>query len=323
MSRPGPFPMAFFSDFVITGTVGGADATSTPDEVTALLGDDFVESVDRGQRLRGYDLAEFAWQRLSSEDPWDGLYAMVQAHRLEVPLLMDDLDRELRRAGFPATEVAPDGLGCRRFVREDSRVGLLVDEGTGAVLKISTPAWFGTGPRYAAPAWSREAGRSWVEHLVGLDPDGRERWAARRGPGAAEECARWWWFLLDSCLRRTPEGPDRVGSPWAGLALWLVGKCRTAGVLDRAEAALEVAGRALLPPDETVRACLDAMPVSRAEVATRHTTAYTRENLVAVNRSRRAKALALAAGAQLRRGVREPTLRAEVAAWLELRPMLM
>ncbi|MFE7045028.1 hypothetical protein ACFU9X_38130 [Streptomyces atratus] len=83
MPHPGSPGTTFFSDFVVTGTVGGADATSTPDEVTALLGDDFVESGDESRRLRGYELVEFARQRVSHEDPWIGLYVMVQAHRLE------------------------------------------------------------------------------------------------------------------------------------------------------------------------------------------------------------------------------------------------
>ncbi|MFB6877770.1 hypothetical protein [Streptomyces sp. NPDC056323] len=35
---------------------------------------------------------------------------------------------------------------------------------------VSAPTWSGTGPRYAEPAWSREAGKSWVNDLVALDP---------------------------------------------------------------------------------------------------------------------------------------------------------
>ncbi|MFF3123837.1 hypothetical protein ACFVRD_16155 [Streptomyces sp. NPDC057908] len=323
MPRPDSPGMTFFSDFVVTGTVGGADATSTPDEVTALLGDGFVESGAEGQRLRGYDLVEFAWQRASHEEPWVGLYVMVQAHRLEVPLLVDDLARELQRVGFPVVEVAPDGLGCRRFVREDSRVGLLVDEDTGAVLKISAPTWFGPGPRYEKPAWSRETGKGWVEHLMKLDRNERERWAVRRQPESEEEQARWWWFLLVACRQRIPQGSDEERCPWAELALWLVRKCETAGVLDRTETALQIADYSLLPPDETVRMCLDAIPVSRAEVATRDATAYTREHIAAINRSRRAKALSMAAGEQLRRGGQDLALRTEVEAWLRLRTRLM
>ncbi|MFJ9107898.1 hypothetical protein [Streptomyces sp. NPDC102283] len=64
------------------------------------------------------------------------------------------------------------------------------------------------------------------------------------------------------------------------------------------------------------------MPRVRPDVATRETTPYTREHLVAVNASRAAKRLTLAAGALLPR-VRDPELRAEVRAWLELRPHLM
>ncbi|MFE7105104.1 hypothetical protein ACFU98_24400 [Streptomyces sp. NPDC057575] len=86
---------------------------------------------------------------------------------------------------------------------------------------------------------------------------------------------------------------------------------------------MQIAGHSLLPPDETVRMCPDAIAVSRAEVATRDTTPYAPEHLAAINLSRKARALAPAAGAQLRRGVRDPGLRAETEAWLELRRTLM
>ncbi|WP_405509620.1 hypothetical protein OG323_28195 [Streptomyces cyaneofuscatus] len=80
------------------------------------------------QLLRCFDLVEFAWQRDAPVEPWLGLYATVQTPRLEVPLLIGDLAASLGRIGFPLVEVAPDGTGCRRFVRADSRVGVLVDE---------------------------------------------------------------------------------------------------------------------------------------------------------------------------------------------------
>ncbi|MFD7621266.1 hypothetical protein ACFV6W_31415, partial [Streptomyces sp. NPDC059802] len=163
--------------------------------------------------------------------------------------------------GARSGRAPPAGPRPRRFVREDSRTGLLADEDTGAVLKVSSPTWFGTGPRYAEPAWSRAAGKSWADHLVALDPGERERWAVRRQPGSEEERARWWWFLLVACRQRIPAGPDGERERWAKLTLWLIGKCRTAGVLDRTEAALQIAGGSLLPPDETVRMCLDAIPV--------------------------------------------------------------
>lgn len=46
---------------------------------------------------------------------------------------------------------------------------------------------------------------------------------------------------------------------------------------------------------------LEAIPVSRADMATRETTPYSVEHLVAVNASRAAKRLSLAAGALLPR----------------------
>ncbi|WP_329211805.1 hypothetical protein OG257_27620 [Streptomyces sp. NBC_00683] len=314
--------MSVCTGFVVSGTVDGADATSTPDEVTALLGDGYAESRRKGLLLRSYSLAEFAWQRDSPKAPWQGLHVMVQAHRLEVPLLVDDLAAALDRLGFPLVEVAPDGLGCRRFVREDSGVGLLVDEEDGAVLKLSAPAWFGPGPRSERAPWSPETLRDRVAHLAGLDPDARERWAVRRCPEQPEERAAWWWFLWVASGRRDAGGTDEERARRAGLGLWLLRKCEAAGAVGRAESLLQLARSGLLPPDETVRACLDGIPVSRADVATRDTTAYSRENITVINLSREAKRLSLATREHLPH-VRDPELRAEAEAWLELRARLM
>lgn len=314
--------MSVCTGFVVSGTVDGADATSTPDEVTALLGDGYAESCRKGRLLRSYSLAEFAWQRDSPKAPWQGLHVMVQAHRLEVPLLVDDLAAALDRLGFPLVEVAPDGLGCRRFVREDSGVGLLVDEEDGAVLKLSAPAWFGPGPRSERARWSPQTLRNWVAHLAGLDQDERERWAVRRCPEQPEESAAWWWFLWLASGRRDAGGTDEERARRAGLGLWLLRECEAAGAVGRAEALLQMARSGLLPPDETVRACLDGIRVSRADVATRDTTAYSRENITVINLSREAKRLSLATREHLPH-VRDPELRAGAEAWLELRARLM
>ncbi|MFD9500787.1 hypothetical protein [Streptomyces sp. NPDC060035] len=314
--------MSICTGFVISGTVDGADATSTPDEVTGLLGEGYAESGDQGQLLRSYGLAEFAWQRDSPEAPWEGLHAMVQAHRLDVPLLIADLAAALDRLEFPLVEVAPDGLGCRRYVRVDSGVGLLVDEEDGTVLKLSAPTSFGPGPRSERARWSQETLRDQVVHLAGLGQDARERWAVRRSPEPAAERAHWWWFLWVACRRRIPGGTDQERARWAGLGLWLLRECEAAGAVDRTEALLQTARYALLPPDETVRVCLDAIPVSRADVVTRDTTAYSRENITVMNLSRQAKRLSLATREHLPR-VRDPELRADAEAWLELRTRLM
>lgn len=327
MSPQGHPGMGFFTDFVVTGAVSGADATNTPAEVTGLLGDGFVESLTGPTRLlRCYDLVELAWERDGDSGTWCGRYLTVQAHRVDPPLRVDELSAALDRIGFPLVEVAPDGAGCRRLVRADSRVGVLAGEESGEVLHMTAPAWFAPGPRGEPSPWSREAGRDRVRHLAGLGAPEREAWARRRQPEEADEAARWWWSLWGACTQRIPAGGERsAGLDRAArqeVALWLLGKCEAAGVLDRTEAVCEIARYELLAPDAAVRACLDAIAVSRADVAIRETTPYTRENLVAVNASRAAKRLSLAAGALLPR-VRDPELRAEVRAWLGLRPRLM
>ncbi|WYB30089.1 hypothetical protein V6574_08525 [Streptomyces sp. SM1P] len=205
-------------------------------------------------------------------------------------------------------------------------MAVLADEESGQVLAMTVPAWFAPGPRGRPSPWSREAGRDRVRHLVGLGAAEREDWARRRQPDEADEAARWWWFLWVACRQLLPdEGERRFGhdrSAWEALALWLLGACEAAGVLDRTETVCEIVGYGLLEPDTAVQACLDAIPVSRADVATRESTPYARENLVAVNASRAAKRLSLAAGELLPR-VGDPALRAEVEAWLELRTRLM
>ncbi|MFI1220857.1 MULTISPECIES: hypothetical protein [unclassified Streptomyces] len=332
MSRPVSPGMEFFTDFVVTGTVSGADATCTPAEVTGLLGDGFVESLTGpGRLLRCYDLVELAWERVGDGGggTWSGRYLSVQAHRLDPPLRVDELSAALDRIGFPLVEVTPDGTGCRRLVRADSRVGVLADEESGEVVQLTAPAWFAPGPRGEPSPWSREAGRDRVRHLAGLGAPEREAWARRQQPEKADEAARWRWSLWVACRQLLPDEPDagagRYGhdrAAWQELALWLLGACEAAGVLDRAETVCEIVRYELLDPDAAVRACLDAIPVPRADVTTRESTPYAPENLVAVNASRTAKRLSLAAGGLLPR-VRDPELRAEVRAWLKLRPRLM
>ncbi|MFI6056874.1 hypothetical protein [Streptomyces sp. NPDC051286] len=54
-----------------------------------------------------------------------------------------------------------------------------------------------------------------------------------------------------------------------------------------------------------------------------NTASYTRENIAAIDRSRRARILACAVGEQLRRGVGDLELLAETEDWTELRTRLM
>ncbi len=101
--------MAFFTDFVITGTVRGADATHAPPEVTGLLGDEFTESrTGRGQLLRCYDLVEVAWER--EGDTWRGLYVH---HRAGPPARPTVAARRARRRPGPG-RIPPRGGRARR-----------------------------------------------------------------------------------------------------------------------------------------------------------------------------------------------------------------
>ncbi|MCX5387356.1 hypothetical protein [Streptomyces sp. NBC_00083] len=78
-----PHSLAFYLDVITSGTVLGAKPTSSPDEVTAILGSDYSEnSFDDHSMWRDYGMAEFFWCRESLEHPWAGHHFTLQVHRL-------------------------------------------------------------------------------------------------------------------------------------------------------------------------------------------------------------------------------------------------
>ncbi|WP_086828572.1 hypothetical protein [Allokutzneria sp. NRRL B-24872] len=97
--------MDFLVDVITSGTVRGADAYCTPEEVTAILGSDFL--VDRSRRAltHGYPMVEFSWTRRTPRDPWTGwTFSVVPA---EKPLLTDVRSAVAER-GFSLRHL-PDG----------------------------------------------------------------------------------------------------------------------------------------------------------------------------------------------------------------------
>nr|WSX75534.1 hypothetical protein OH826_17590 [Streptomyces sp. NBC_00899] len=71
--------LAFFAQVVGRGTVHGLDCSSTPDQVTARLGD-FGENLRHNLMWRDHGLVEFTWERPSRNEPWQGCQFTVQCH---------------------------------------------------------------------------------------------------------------------------------------------------------------------------------------------------------------------------------------------------
>jgi hypothetical protein len=74
--------MAFFLNVIATGSVLGVDSSSSPDEVTARLGDDFGENHNGAAMWRDYGTVEFFWERLPGSSGWQGRHFSVQVHWL-------------------------------------------------------------------------------------------------------------------------------------------------------------------------------------------------------------------------------------------------
>ncbi|MFD0076406.1 hypothetical protein ACFVIY_28625 [Streptomyces sp. NPDC127166] len=67
----------------MSGTVLGARPTDSPDQVSAIMGSDFVEnSLDDHSMWRDYGLVEFFRARESRDHAWEGHHFTLQVHRL-------------------------------------------------------------------------------------------------------------------------------------------------------------------------------------------------------------------------------------------------
>ncbi|SDM47214.1 hypothetical protein [Allokutzneria albata] len=64
--------MDYLVDVITSGTVHGADACRTPEEVASILGSDFVVARGRTSLTHGYAQVEFHWTRRTPQDPWSG-----------------------------------------------------------------------------------------------------------------------------------------------------------------------------------------------------------------------------------------------------------
>ncbi|MFD9902919.1 hypothetical protein [Streptomyces sp. NPDC059063] len=163
-----PYSLAFYLDVITSATVLGVRPSATPDQVTAVLGDDFAEnSADRRSMWRDYGMAEFFWHRDSANAPWEGHHFTLQVHRLAggdsrtvndaIRAEYGRFDRRLRfakvrrlleRRGVPLVEL-PDPANSphyRRFWQPDSQVSVSV---IGTREEFLTPSRLRTDDVYA------------------------------------------------------------------------------------------------------------------------------------------------------------------------------
>ena len=75
--------LRFLVDVISTGTLLGLGPDCTPQEVGAVLGEEFGENRSAGLLWRDYGLVEFVWERRDARQPWRGRHFVVQAHRLD------------------------------------------------------------------------------------------------------------------------------------------------------------------------------------------------------------------------------------------------
>ncbi|MFI7679612.1 hypothetical protein [Actinophytocola sp. NPDC049390] len=199
---------AFFTDFVLTGTVLGLDHTSAPDEVHAVLGGSFEPP------LSSFGLIEFGWR--GDGDEWKVQHFGVQAHRLvwladgiEPALVarygdfparvdVDDLREAVTERGAPLEawpRAADDYVAYGSSV---AHVEVLAHRETRTVESL-----FGMSPR--SPWWSfpgqEKRFASYARHLLTLTAAERAAWFARREPEAHR--ADWWACLIATAARKT------------------------------------------------------------------------------------------------------------------------
>lgn len=346
--------MKFFEDIVIIGSVLGADPTSGPDEVTAILGTDFAENRRSQQMWRDYGLVEFFWQRRSGDLPWQGTHFTVQVHRLTsagTGVVNDNLRQRygaiepmpsfealrtaVERHGLQLVELPGASPGCAEFWQPESQASVLVSTGegdSGRVVKISVPL---TADAVAVRRNRHEASSlsQALDHLVQVSEQDRATWLDRRQPDEPDR-TNWWLHLLALIHNRIYSRPGQQRD-WILLYWWALGQARDRRALSQVETAIQssyfIAGLQrdgvdadvcnLLPPaDDVVRTCLDLLPLGLGEAAER--LEPNPLSVEAMRRSRQAKSLVTAAAPHLD-NLDDEGLAVELRHWIALRTNLV
>ena len=347
----------FFVDVIASGAVLGVGLGDSPDDIARALGSDLVEDGDRAAMRRDYGLVEFYWARRDGSDPWHATGFTVQVHRLGSidvtgvlvarygpfgrQLRFARLNAELARLGYQLEEITQEAdAGFRRYWLVESRVSLAVGTtghgqliDAGDVCSISAPQPPETVSATVLDA-RRQAIKDGLAHLLRLDDDQRGDWLDRRQPAPGER-VNWWLYLLLVVDQQVRHQESRR-TDWVKLKLWLLHQGQARGVFTRAESAEKMAyfvhdmrrAEAELPQllpcaDDVVRACLDAIPVGRDQVAMLDDRQQLRGlDHTRMRLSRQAKNLVNAAQWHLDE-VQDERLANQLRAWIAIKPRLV
>jgi hypothetical protein len=202
------------------------------------------------------------------------------------------------------------------------------------VYRIGAPLTVGQAVVRSKGSSSRRPALDRLDHLLGVTPEERLDWLARRGPTPEEGRTNWWLYHLQVIDFRISQQRENQGS-WIELKLWLLDQGERQGLFT-AMATVEsrawfvaalhdryapLPDRTVLPEADTlVRDCLEAIPGTAADLARRcDLHSCSRAELL---RSRHAKNL-IRAAEQHRSRLRDPLLAARLDEWSNLRPQLV
>lgn len=302
--------LSFAVDVVARGGVLGADHTSSPDDVDRILGVTSAETRPRRQLWRDYGLVDFFWERQTGEPAWRGTHFTVQIHRL-------------RSAG---TTIAADPIQIKHGPLQPS----LPFETLRTALSdldidlIELPST-NTGVR---EFWQPESA---VHILVSDDPHGEVH--AITAPLRAEYTVSWWLRLflqIEAAIRdRSHQRTDAVR-----LYLWTVHHAYDSNILNPAETAIRISSLRstlryqerldevadIIPtPEQIVRACLNALPITLDQAQT--PCRLHPDNIEAMRTTRQAKNLINAATPHLA-DLQDAELHDQLSRWISAKSNL-
>ncbi|WP_155372007.1 hypothetical protein [Catellatospora vulcania] len=302
-----PPPADWYVDVLGTGCIAGVHPDDDPDEVTARLVEhlgEYAENRNGDSLWYDFGLVEAHWQRSSRFAPWQGLFFMVQTHRLDLPphSTPPSFAEIERRAGVLGIEfvdvprsyddgyrdVSAVGTGVSLLVmREPQEYTLSVP--IGAIAKISVPEQTSyRDPLGAMPSGRWDSLRQSMKALLAMDESQRRRWleshadgdAARSPDGKAGGDVVWWRERLRvaGSLVTIRPGPGPASPETLALVLWLFDRAAERVVFAPAVAAhmrasllVELAdrdptvGAGSAAATDAARRCLSALPLTAAE----------------------------------------------------------
>jgi hypothetical protein len=254
----------FLVDVISTGTLLGLGPGSAPQEVGAVLGEEFGENRSAGLLWRDYGLAEFVWERQDTGQPWRGRHFVVQAHRLNtispqgpdlvgpalravygtfMPVMLPGIDviaASLAAEGWPLREIRAADPEAREYWQPDSGVTVVTTSAEARGPELIHKIFAGLPANHldpSAPVPERSSTAERLRYLRGLPAPERLRWIERHRPTHAASRPNWWLMHLqgvDGFLYRQPAQLAQ----WVELKLWLIEQSQTDGTFTAHDTAL-------------------------------------------------------------------------------------